>query len=73
MKKEKVKKVRKIIFFILLVVFIAIIIKLLPLFMELSKVEGRQNFADNITNLGIVGALQILMLEKLSMWDYFLN
>ena len=63
MKKEKVKKIRKIVFFILLVVFIAIIIKLLPLFMELSKVEGRQNFADNITNLGIVGALQILMLE----------
>lgn len=63
MKKEKVKKIRKIVFFILLVVFIAIIIKLLPLFMELSKVEGRQDFADNITNLGIVGALQILMLE----------
>lgn len=63
MKKEKVKKVRKIVFLILLIVFIAIIIKLLPLFMELSKVEGRKNFADNITNLGIVGALQILMLE----------
>lgn len=63
MEKEKIKKTRKIIFFLLLVVFVGIIIKLSPLFISLSTYEGRENFSRNITNLGIGGALQIILLE----------
>ncbi len=63
MEKEKIKKTRKIIFFLLLVVFVGIIIKLSPLFISLSTYEGRENFSQNIKNLGIGGALQIMLLE----------
>lgn len=63
MEKEKIKKRRKIVFFILLIIFLAIIIKLMPLFLDLATPEGRKNFSVNITNLGFVGALQILLLE----------
>lgn len=63
MEKDKIKRTRKIIFFILLVVFIGIIFKLFPLFMNLSTREGRENFGENITNLGMMGALQIVLLE----------
>lgn len=63
MEKEKVKKIRKIIFFLLLVVFVAIIFKLSPLFISLSSKEGRENFSHNITSLGYAGAWQIILLE----------
>lgn len=63
MEKENIKKTRKMIFLLLLVVFIGIIIKLFPLFMDLSTSEGRENFGANIKSLGIMGALQIVLLE----------
>ncbi len=63
MEKEKIKKTRKIIFFILLIIFIGVIIKLFPLFMDLSTREGRENFGANIKSLGIMGAVQIILLE----------
>lgn len=63
MEKEKIKKTRKMIFLLLLLVFIGIIIKLFPLFMDLSTSEGRENFGANIKSLGAMGALQIVLLE----------
>lgn len=63
MEKEKIKKTRKIIFFLLLVVFVGIIIKLSPLFISLSTYEGRENFSTNIKSLGVSGALLISLLE----------
>lgn len=63
MEKEKINKTRKIIFFLLFVVFVGIIIKLSPLFISLSTYEGRENFSTNIKSLGISGALLISLLE----------
>jgi len=63
MEKEKIKKRRKIVFFILVIIFLAIIVKLMPLFLDLATPEGRKNFSENITSLGVGGALQILLLE----------
>ncbi len=63
MEKEKIKKTRKIIFFLLLVEFVGIIIKLSPLFISLSTYEGRENFSANIKSLGLSGALLISLLE----------
>lgn len=63
MEKDKIKKTRKIVFFLLLIIFIGIIIKLSPLFFSLTSQEGRQSFGENIKSLGIMGAMQILLLE----------
>ena len=63
MEKEKIKKTRKLIFFLLLLVFIFVVIKLMPLFTSLATIEGRAKFGVQIKSLGIVGAAQILLLE----------
>lgn len=63
MEKEKIKRTRKIIFAILLLIFIMIIIKLLPLFTTLTKYEERANFSLKIKSLGLSGAFLILLLE----------
>lgn len=63
MEKEKIKKTRKIICFLLLLVFIFIIIRLIPLFANLATSTGRVEFGEQIKSLGIVGAIQILLLE----------
>lgn len=63
MEKEKIKKTRKLIFFLLLIVFIFIVIKLMPLFANLATPEGRAVFGVQIKSLGIVGVMQILLLE----------
>lgn len=63
MEKEKIKRTRKLICFLLLLVFIFIVIKLLPLFTSLATAEGRAQFGVQIKSLGVVGALQILLLE----------
>lgn len=63
MEKEKIKKTRKIICALLLIVFIVIILKLLPLFTSLITYEGRANFSVKIKSLGLQGAFLILLLE----------
>lgn len=63
MEKEKIKRTRKLIFAILLIVFIVIILKLLPLFTSLATYEGRASFSVKIKSLGVSGAFLILLLE----------
>lgn len=63
MEKEKIKRTRKLICFLLLLVFIFIVIKLMPLFTSLATPEGRTTFGVQVKSLGFVGALQILLLE----------
>lgn len=63
MEKEKIKKTRKIVFGLLLIVFIIVILKLLPLFTSLATYEGRANFSVKIKSLGLPGAFLILLLE----------
>lgn len=63
MEKEKIRKTRKFICAILILVFVAIIIKLMPLFTSLISYEGRLEFSEKIQNQGIFGAILILLLE----------
>lgn len=63
MEKEKIKKTRKLIFFLLLIVFIIVILKLMPLFTSLATYEGRASFSVRIKSLGLSGAFLILLLE----------
>jgi uncharacterized membrane protein YdjX (TVP38/TMEM64 family) len=61
--KVKIKRTRRIICCLLLIIFIGIVIKLLPLFTSLVDSTGRAEFGNKIKSLGFVGAMQILLLE----------
>lgn len=63
MEKEKIKKTRKLIFGLMLILFVMVILKLLPLFTSLATYEGREMFSVKIKSLGLPGAFLILLLE----------
>lgn len=63
MEEKKIKIIRKIITIIVLVLFIAFFVKMLPQFMNLTTEEGRKAFQENTEALGVKGLLSILTLE----------
>lgn len=63
MEKENIKIKRRIITFLLVLLFAFIIIKLMPLFMGLRTEEGRIAFSYQIKQMGFLGAVEILLLE----------
>lgn len=60
MKQKTLKKLRKILFFIVIVIFIIIIIKLFPIFKGLTTREGRASFSSKIDELGWLGPFAII-------------
>ena len=63
MEEKNIKIRRRIISFLLLVLFVFIIIRLAPLFSQLTTEEGRVIFSKEITQMGFYGAVEILLLE----------
>lgn len=63
MKENNIKKIRKVIAFVILILFIIGFIKILPTFMNLVTEEGRAEFENQVEALGIKGAISIVALE----------
>lgn len=63
MEKQNVKIIRRLISFLLVILFVFIIVRLTPLFMQLVTEEGRIAFSYQIKQLGVLGVIEILLLE----------
>lgn len=57
MKKEKMKAYKIVILIIFIAIFVFAIYQLAPIFKQLSSVEGRQSFSENMLNLSWKGYL----------------
>lgn len=60
MKQKTLKRLRKILFFIVIIIFLIIIIKLFPIFKGLTTREGRTSFSSRIDELGWLGPFAII-------------
>ena len=60
MKPKTLKKLRKILFLIVVIFFIFIMIKLFPLFKGLTTPEGRASFSTRIEELNLLGPFAII-------------
>ena len=60
MKQKTLKRLRKILFFIVIIIFLIIIIKLFPIFKGLTTMEGRASFSSRIDELGCLGPFAII-------------
>ena len=63
MEEKKIKIIRRIIAIIVLILFIAFFVKMLPQFINLTTEEGREAFQKNTEELGLKGVMSILTLE----------
>ena len=59
-KEKKMKFLKVILFIAFIALFIYITIELIPIFKDLSTMEGRLRFKDNIQSMGIKGVLEII-------------
>ena len=63
MEENRIKRIRKIVAFIVLIVFITGFIKILPTFLSLTTEDGREVFQVKLQSLGIEGAITIIALQ----------
>lgn len=63
MKENNIKKIRKISAIVILILFIIVFIRILPIFMSILTEEGRVAFETKVESLGMKGAISIIALE----------
>lgn len=63
MKENNTKKIRKISAIVILILFIIVFIRILPIFISILTEEGRVAFETKVESLGVKGAISIIALE----------